>query len=515
MHQVSLALSNIPSQPLRNLRYGTLLVKTCKSYRHAEPEIAESILLVETRWLKIQRQLELLRNIWPSLDDEYQIHQNSVLPVLQGKAQAAISLIDSIIGKADSEPSVRSVVSKKGEARRLKYAVWVKHSLASVLDDLKEWSEVFDVSWYLIIRMSSKEIDRELEPVHTGEAEPLSTLKDLRVAIHHHIDTRDSEKAPVFVPAAFFDEESDEIKTPLFNSTAEIWKSKADEIGYLVEQPSSISTLPDVCNLAKILQKVRSLEFGVLPCKGILKSASGNRFVFSLPPNHSNPENLRSLLLTHLPSSPLDEKFSLAKQLAKAVMFVHSAGFVHKNIRPETIFLLRDKDSQMPLTFLTGFERFRLAEGKTQHQGDDLWDTNLYRHPARQGVQPEQDYTLQHDIYSLGVCLLEIGLGSSLVLWKVGEATSEPNPEILTTEIPTSKDKRKNAFNMKRALVRIAQEKLPSRMGRKYAGITAVCLTCLDKTDNSFGDEKEFLDENGILVGVRFIEKVSTGLVYT
>ncbi len=57
--------------------------------------------------------------------------------------------------------------------------------------------------------------------------------------------------------------------------------------------------------------------------------------------------------------------------------------------------------------------------------------------------------------------------------------------------------------------MKIAQEQLAPRMGRKYADITAVCLTCLDKNDNSFGDEKEFLDENGILVGVRFIEKVS------
>ena len=120
-------------------------MKTCKSYKHADQEIKESILLIQTRWLKIQRQLELLRNIWSSLDEEYQIHQNSVLQVLHGKAQAAITLIDNLIGKPNDEATVRSIMSKKGEARRLKYALSVKSCLNSILIDLKEWSEVFDV----------------------------------------------------------------------------------------------------------------------------------------------------------------------------------------------------------------------------------------------------------------------------------------------------------------------------------------------------------------------------------
>lgn len=34
------------------------------------------------------------------------------------------------------------------------------------------------------------------------------------------------------------------------------------------------------------------------------------------------------------------------------------------------------------------------------------------------------------------------------------------------------------------------------------------CLTCLDSANNGFGDEKDLIDEDGILVGVRFIEKV-------
>jgi hypothetical protein len=101
-------------------------VNTFKSYNNADREIGESILMIEARWLKIQRQLNLLQKIWPSLEDDYQLHQNSVLHVLHGKLQAAVSLIDSIIGDRDNEASMKSIMSKKGENKRLKFAVWVK-----------------------------------------------------------------------------------------------------------------------------------------------------------------------------------------------------------------------------------------------------------------------------------------------------------------------------------------------------------------------------------------------------
>jgi len=85
--------------------------------------------MIETPWLKIQGQLELLRNIWPKLDEEYQSHQSVVLEILHGKAQAVISLIDSINGNANNEMSIQ---------KRSKYAVKVKTNLKFVLNDLKD-----------------------------------------------------------------------------------------------------------------------------------------------------------------------------------------------------------------------------------------------------------------------------------------------------------------------------------------------------------------------------------------
>jgi len=57
-------------------------------------------------------------------------------------------------------------------------------------------------------------------------------------------------------------------------------------------------------------------------------------------------------------------------------------------------------------------------------------------------------------------------------------------------------------------LVALARRQLPKQIGSKYAIIVLTCLTCLDEGNTDFGDESKFQDEDGILVGVRYIEKV-------
>jgi len=55
----------------------------------------------------------------------------------------------------------------------------------------------------------------------------------------------------------------------------------------------------------------------------------------------------------------------------------------------------------------------------------------------------------------------------------------------------------------------MAECQLPSKMGRVYTNIVLSCLTCLDPDNSRFGDESYLTDDDGILVGVRYIEKVS------
>jgi hypothetical protein len=76
------------------------------------------------------------------------------------------------------------------------------------------------------------------------------------------------------------------------------------------------------------------------------------------------------------------------------------------------------------------------------------------------------------------------------------------------TEHLKNKDIRARAFAIKRELVSLAEAQLPRRMGSVYTNVVLSCLTCLDSNNQGFGDESNFMDEDGILVGVRYIEKV-------
>ena len=65
------------------------------------------------------------------------------------------------------------------------------------------------------------------------------------------------------------------------------------------------------------------------------------------------------------------------------------------------------------------------------------------------------------------------------------------------------------ATSLKDSLVALAKRELPSCMGDKYTDIVVSCLTCLDESNPDFSDESEFKDQDGITIGVRFIEKAS------
>jgi hypothetical protein len=190
---------------------------------------------------------------------------------------------------------------------------------------------------------------------------------------------------------------------------------------------------------------------------------------------------------------------------------------VHKNIRPETILVANCQTSgTAPLCYLFGFGEFRKEEGKTALLGDDTFEKNIYRHATRQGTHPESDYIMQHDIYSLGVCLLEIGLWHSLVIYDTlllvdcGSSITGPS-ELLKQHVTLPKEKVKEylLYSGKDQLIDMANRSLPYKMGTKYADVVVTCLSCLDEGNLGFGDPTELQDKDGIRVGARYIEKVS------
>ncbi|KAH7077060.1 hypothetical protein FB567DRAFT_596251 [Paraphoma chrysanthemicola] len=517
------------------IKYGRSLIELYSSYKNATAEIGERILLMETNWLRTEKQLDFLKRIWDKLDEDHQAIQLRILRLLIINLESAIEEVEKLGHTKKKGYAVGSDAKAEPEYRRLRYA-FVKKGLDATIASLEKWQRAFDPTWFLILRMSDALVDVELAKV-TRSTPSVNTPASPNASITSAKTIRDSlrpedagTRSSIFLPAEGI---SSSTRTPIQYSTACLLQRGPKNTIYILD---SVQSLPeadpavqntDVRDLARKLANTDPLKFGLLQCRGVVKVLDANRkissydFVFHIPPSlRSPPLSLRKILIDATPDISLSRRFHIAQQLAQSLSYVHTYGFVHKGIRPETILIFPNQNDKLACLFLLGFEKFRPAQpGRTLRAGDDLWQKELYRHPRRQGLRPEDEYVMQHDIYSLGVCLLEIGLWQSLVVHHPGstaintlrESSTEDQP-IASPLLPTLKthnnDKVKNASLIKDCLVVLAKRELPSRMGDKYTDIVTSCLTCLDETNADFSDESEFMDEDGITIGVRYIEKI-------
>jgi len=64
---------------------------------------------------------------------------------------------------------------------------------------------------------------------------------------------------------------------------------------------------------------------------------------------------------------------------------------------------------------------------------------------------------------------------------------------MLVSGFQAEQNKRKKAAMLKSTLIELPSARLASRMVHKFMSIVLACPTCLDKTDNSFGDKDELV----------------------
>jgi hypothetical protein len=466
-----------------------------------------------------------MQTIWASLDDKHkdlQQVQGRIMQRLVAKLEDAISRIEGVIKKKEKED---------GEAvfkvRRLKYILWAKESIDKAIKDLQEWQGMlFGPSWYLMMLIPGHRVDDALasdgvsdRTLTDSSSVSLTTAKSIRDSLRV-----DSQPQSSVFRRDIRSASDSRMRVPF--CTAEMF-TRPNKKTYVLD---SVACLPgvdmdvltkDVRDLARKLCDTDPLSFGLLRCAGVVRVFEDPQtlhrlrsfdFVFSVPSGLRNPQSLRSMLIVARQDISLSSRFRIARQLAQSVSYVHSYGFVHKNIRPDTVLVLEDHtdESTQPASFLLGFEKFRPAEGSTLRAGDAAWERDLYRHPRRQGLKPEDAYVMQHDIYSLGVCLLEIGLWNTFVAYPFSDSggVAVPSP-VLSTLGSIDAEPIEKAITLKNTLVQIARKRLPTSMGDRYSAIVVSCLTCLDKDNLDFGDEFELMDEDGVAIGVRYIQTVS------
>lgn len=432
--------------------------------------------------------------------------------------QSRLEIIRSML-QGVSNPAILDGVDK------IKY-LWKKSGIAGAIKDLQTWQALTDQSWFLFMAIADPEIDSALDTDGSSTLSLIPSASTIRSSLKMGTSL---SGAKLMLPHG--EVERMEILDIAFSDakTAKRNHSSGSSACYVLNEISGLQSPPgsqfsryaiakeDSGKLASKLQHKNPEKFRLLTCKGF--TLSGTKadpkitLILRAPPDLSpHPRSLRSLLLgTGFPDS-LTQQLDIAKELANAVGYVHVFGFVHKNIRPESILCFSRPDGTFTSTFLVGFELFRRDMGWTQRLGDTAPDKNLYRHPSRQGINPAWNYTMQHDIYSLGVCLLEIGLWKSFVNY--GPTSNEKTflvPQVLgfPAGISDLQLAKSLAAEGKERLVSLAQKELPRHMGTKYSEVVITCLKFMDEEDAEISKDVKSENGQGILVGIHYIEKVS------
>ncbi|KAL8777604.1 MAG: hypothetical protein Q9213_007790 [Squamulea squamosa] len=492
------------------LKYGKRLCDTYRTYRDAETGFAERLLDLENRWLKVEVQLRFLHEVWSALPGRFQVHFNSILAVINTKLIAANDLCNQTIEKSDQNHDYLHALLNKGKLRREAFAVSYKTQIDNVINDLGKWQQsLLDPTWYQLVLLPGLRVQQAIERSCNDSNDPKHTLAGLRYLLSNK-DKVDGPTIDVFLPydsiePTAYGVEYSKATLGIEKTSREVVLLDRIQIPPGTNREQSIS---DVYHLVKFFSSIDPELFGFLRCRGALKDDKHCDLVFQFPEKHDDPTSLRELLVQADKAYSLNARLNIAQMLARSCMFLHNCQFVHKSLRPENIVCFATPGRYPDKPYMIGLDRFRFIDARSMRVNDDLWYKDIYRHPSRQGIRPERDYIMQHDIYSLGVCLLEIGLWQSFVKWEDGSENPTPNEKYVSKAILAIKDPRKRARGIKEVFVGLAEQWLPGAMGQVYTSTVIACLTCLDTGNTNFGDQEDLREETGILVGVRFVEKI-------
>lgn len=157
--------------------------------------------------------------------------------------------------------------------------------------------------------------------------------------------------------------------------------------------------------------------------------------------------------------------------------------------------------------YLSGWQNARITSRNTAHVGESAAQKVMYQHPQRHETEDGtlvETYNIGHDIYSLGVCMLEL-LTWDVLVWAIRDDVSkQPTGEVMLSdayqtavrkkefhsgiEIPQGEDVdlaelyTQDPVEVKQSLVEVAETCIPPKAGDRLANLVCRCLTCLDPT---------------------------------
>ncbi|PVH93642.1 hypothetical protein DM02DRAFT_676715 [Periconia macrospinosa] len=237
--------------------------------------------------------------------------------------------------------------------------------------------------------------------------------------------------------------------------------------------------------LAHLLLQRKDSVFHTLSCEGWVLDAQENQvaFLFAIPDGMKGmPFSLLRLYELQALRPSLGERLRLAKSLACSICELQLVKWVHKSFRSENIlFFPRAQGAQeasiekdrvgISQPWVMGFEFSRPELDFSSGRPDKDIARDVYRHPERQ-QRPQRPFSKIHDIYGLGVVLLEIGL------WR----------PVLSLERDGFR-RVNDPFTIQSYLVKKAEKSLPLQVGEHYKQVVVRCLTGRFDVENDNREE--------------------------
>ncbi|KAH0608304.1 uncharacterized protein H6S33_002356 [Morchella sextelata] len=402
----------------------------------------------------------------------------------------------SAISSAMASKNRRGFRSRFARKRtQLEWALFDRQKLESIADEHKQWTDkLVDIMKMAFLFYLSGDVVQTDELVDSGDAQALgfSSLTSRRLLI---LDPSRGHQANIIDPKEIVLSRSK--STPSTTSTSiSASSSQKGQARYacgtlnmqkcLVEYKqypefgnakmnlditqSRISFLSQLLGVSTDADDNRATPYAPsnlptsLHCIGWFHEPDKSRYglAFQIPTGYDEtPMTLQSAIssLKAEARPTLGQRFDIAYTIGYALLEWHLVDWVHKGISSDNIYLLR-RSSQTQWDFslarLGGFEYARPSrDGSNEAYTTVDFNTKVYRHPARQG-DPSEGFNKNHDIYSFGVLLLQIGLWSLVREW--------------------FSDVRQTPDAIRATLMKNARTRLGHYMGQKYMDAVLFCL---------------------------------------
>ncbi|KAF4494612.1 het-s domain containing protein [Fusarium agapanthi] len=465
------------------IKLGKVLVQAYKDNGQADIAINELSVCIQICWSRLASQLEIMKDLELGMARDQRELQSQTLRILPSELEA----VTLSISKQD----------KYTNSKRIKAIQFLglRETLENTVADLESWQKRFEPTWFQMVKFGPPDLDRALKKASQSKAQhhaqPVLEGLRLRQAFNNSEPIKLAERVLLGLERKAI---------PYCKAELAVKKEKK----HLVIENVSRDTVGwrDARELASRLRGSNPFTFGILQCKGVVQSSTDPslKFIFAVPEGYSKVQSCRQLLLSGNVPGSLTTRLQIARQLVTAVYYVHLYEFVHKNITPEIVLILEQPERPTDIVVcLIGFQLFRYVEGPTNTSQADPKDSVYQHHPSRMSTS-KVNFIMQHDVYSLGVCHLEIGLWKSLVDYESGVAQVS---NTLQATGGTSNHLEPEAVKDK--LISLSRNQLRALMGDIYSKVVETCLTSLDQGNTEFGNFEDFEGQDCDNIGSRHL----------